>query len=849
MKDSVVVKKGGLFNKYRTIQQGIEAVIDGGTVYIEGGEYKENLVLDGRDITLIGKGSVVISGTKNIPLIKTVDAKLSLQGISFQQEGHTNAIYVKETSEVKMEDCQIEGENYQDVKTTYPALWVGLESKVHVKNSTLIGHTSNSLHVEESVITLEGCNVKGFGIYACLGSKLTAEKLTIKNPSSYGIFAKEAELDLKEISMTGGGVAVILEDNSKGYINTLSTNHTYRDVLRVNHSELTVEKAEMKNFCEIKKKDKKAGYPAVYITNNSVVKLDDVHIQDSLFDGIQVYQSQLEASNTFFKKLFMGIYIRKQSAVKLENIKMTQLEYNAVSAGEQSNVIIRNSLFDHCVDEHEKNYPVIFMKEQGSLHLEGTSLKGSLHDAVYLDDVQSAYLDDVTFDAVNTGVYVQKSILNANQLTIKNCYKNAVIIQDGEADIRNSYLENNNLNSSPTYEANSDIPKAVDAAIFIANARVALDSIEVIDKTASISLRERSSLHASSLQLSGGIFSMDSVIDMTFLTFRNIEKEPVHFKLLAGTDAKVQFNDPSVRAWLEKDKSSRFSSNLIHSPHMVIPHYDIAGKAPGFLPVNPVVPFEKEKKEAQLKEKESMQIDSLIGPTAYKESMKKLLKEITIYKIRSAQGISMNRKWKLLWLQKGMDDLTPFFEQTQKLLTKAGVIKEGEYFRLSEMTSLSNSDQINSGLLWIDQLNGIEYNTNLRALLEDTFSNQELVIIISGKASEINVLKSVAPKLLEQISDETVFDFYTAEEIAEMIYQKLVEHQFVFDSAYLKEAIKNHYPILVNERVNQWPEEMVKAIIQAQSDRLLEQQEVSLEKEQIISLTQTDILTGVMAVK
>lgn len=845
MEESVVVKKGGLFNKYSTIQQGIDAVLDGGTVYIENGQYTENLAVDGRNITLQGKGQVVITGSSDVPLLKTIDAAVTLQGITFQQTGHTNAIYVKETSEISIENCRIEGENYRDVKTTYPALWIGLESKVHVKNSTLIGHTSNSLHAEESVVTLENCDVKGVGIYACLGSRLTAENLTIKNPSNYGIFAKEAELDLHEVSMTGGGVAVILED-SKGYINSLTTNHTYRDVLRVDHSELTVEKADMKNFCEIKRKDEKAGYPAVYIKNRSVVRLNDVHIHDSLFDGIQVYQSQLELSNAFLKKLFMGIYIREQSTVKLENIEMTQLEYNAVSTAGQSNVVIKNSMFDHCVDEHEKNYPVIFIKEQGSLHLEGTTIKGSLHDAVYLDGVQNAYLDDVTFDAVNTGVYIQKSILNANQMTIKNCYKNALILQDGEADIRNSYLENNNLDSSATYEKNSDIPKAVDAAISIANAKVALNSVEVIDKTAAISLRERSSLNASSLQLSGGVFSMDSIIDISYLTFRNIEKEAVHFKLLRGTAAKVQFDDPSVRVWLQKDKSSRFSSNLIHSPNMVLT-YDFTGKTAGPVPVNDAVPFEK--KETQPKDKETVQVESLIGPTAYKEMMKKLLKEITLYKVRTTQGISMDQYWGMLWLQKGMKDLTPFFEQARDLLAEAELIKEKEGFRLSEMPSFSDLDQINSGLLWIDQLEKIENETNLMALLENKFFNQKLVIIISGKEAEINRLKIVAPKLMEQLNYEAVFDFYTAKEAAEIVRQILVKHQFVFDSAFLKESINDNYPISVDERIMQWPEEIVESIIQVQSERLLEQPEVSLEKEQIISLTQSDILKGIMAVK
>lgn len=35
MKETITVKKGGFLNKYRTIQQGINDVDEGGTVYIE----------------------------------------------------------------------------------------------------------------------------------------------------------------------------------------------------------------------------------------------------------------------------------------------------------------------------------------------------------------------------------------------------------------------------------------------------------------------------------------------------------------------------------------------------------------------------------------------------------------------------------------------------------------------------------------------------------------------------------------------------------------------------------------------------------------------------------------------
>ncbi|WP_040486468.1 pectinesterase family protein [Listeria grayi] len=127
MKETITVKKGGFLNKYRTIQQGINDVDEGGTVYIESGVYQERIILDGKNVTLVGQGNVTVTGEIDYPLITTIDTTLSLKGLTFIQKGHTNAVYIKENSKVKIDSCTIEGEDHKDVKTTYPALWVGLD--------------------------------------------------------------------------------------------------------------------------------------------------------------------------------------------------------------------------------------------------------------------------------------------------------------------------------------------------------------------------------------------------------------------------------------------------------------------------------------------------------------------------------------------------------------------------------------------------------------------------------------------------------------------------------------------------------------------------------------------------
>ncbi|MCJ7842501.1 right-handed parallel beta-helix repeat-containing protein [Lederbergia sp. NSJ-179] len=845
MKKSVVVKKSGLLNRYRTIQQGIAAVEDGGIVYIESGQYQENLSVDSRKITLIGRGNVLITGTQNYPLLKTADATVKLQGITFHQKGHSNAIYVKETSVIEIEECTIEGENYPDVKTPYPALWIGLESTVKVKNSTLIAHTSNSVYIQESDVTLENCDIKGFGLYADLESKLNTVNINIKNPSSYGIYAKEARLHLETINMTGGGVVVIME-NSQGYIQNLTSNHTYRDVLRIDKSEVTIEKGEIKHFCEMKSEDNKASYPGISIKNNSSVKIKDFNIHDSPFDGIQVYQSHLELSDSTISKTFMGIYIREQSTVEIDNLEVNKTEYNAISIANQSKVSIQNSTFHQCVDKHEKNYPVIFMKEQGSLAIEKTVIKESSNDAIYIAELQDAYFQDITFDAVNTGIYAHKSVVNAEQLTIKNCFKNALILFDCQAAISNSYIENNNIESTPTYEANSDVPKAVDAALAIANSKVTLNSLDIIDKTASISLRERSKVEGTSLRLSGGVFSLNSDLEVSFLSFTNLEKEAIHFKLLMESSAKVQFDDPDISILLAKDINSFMETNLIHPPHTIVQH-DFASKTSPMMPTKEPIQVEMNNTESQAQEKH--QVDKLIGPIAYKESMQQLLKEISLVKIRATQGIKLPHHWLMLWIQEGMDDLQPFIEQTHHLLQQVDLFGEEEFYRLSTMATFQELTQIKKGLLWIDQLENLQNDPDLVELLRKKAMDpdDEIVMIFSGTEDKIKQLQTYAPELWEKINDQVTFSIYTAEEVAEIVRQKLVTHQFVFDTSFLRQAIEENYPNDTDERINNWPEKIVEAIIQAQSERLLEEGNQQFTKEQIVSLTQMDLFKGVVA--
>lgn len=845
MNEHIIVKKGGFLNKYRTIQQGINAANDGGIVYIEEGTYKESLRIEEKNITLIGQGEVIVTGENNHPILTIIDTTSTLQALSFIQKGHSNTVYVRENATLQIEGCTIEGEDINDVKTTYPALWIGLDSSVKVSDSTLIAHTSNSLHIQEATVNLQNCTIKGFGIYIYQQGQLTTQNMKISHPSSYGIFVKEGKIDLQETKVIGGGVALIME-NSTGIINAIETNHTYRDVFRVDHSDLTIENGDIQHFCEINPEEEKNNYPALFIKNNSNVVLKNLNIHDSRLDGIQVYQSKLEIYDTEIAKVYMGIFIRQQAKVLLENVRISKTAFNALSAAGNTDIVIKNTQFDECVvTKYEKIYPVIIIREHGSLHISDTTIKNSANDALYMSEVQNAALENIIVDGTDVGIYSEKTPLKAANLTIKNCSKNAAFFVESDVTLANSTIENNNITSSPEYELDSDIPRKVDAAISVTHAQVNATNLTINDKTASISMQNNSRFQSDSIRLSGGVFSLESDFRARHLSFSNLEKEPVHFKLLVNSFASIEFDNPNDSISYVKDLNSQLESNLLRPAHTIVQHdFGNGAKNPPLTPVNQQLSENNQKslQENQAEEGAQPKI-KLTGPAAYKSAMNHLLKQASLYHFRLSQGITLPSNWSMIWTIKDNESLENLIKQTTQAFFEAKLIAENHYTKFSE-TDFSITIDKPIDLLWIDKMD--------RFFENETISNEllqkidQVPMIFSGTETEVQILKTHSPELFTKISYQLTIDNFSAEETAEIIQQKLTDLQFIFDTPFLKQTIIENYPYSA-ENLATWPETVVQSIIKSQSERLLAESNQQLSKDQVITLTQADIFKGIWA--
>ena len=81
---------------FNMIQDGIDALTDGGTAYVSEGEYSENLLIDGIDVSLIAVGDVTVDGSTNGYYDKTIaiyNATCVIDGFNVKHNG--SAIYAR----------------------------------------------------------------------------------------------------------------------------------------------------------------------------------------------------------------------------------------------------------------------------------------------------------------------------------------------------------------------------------------------------------------------------------------------------------------------------------------------------------------------------------------------------------------------------------------------------------------------------------------------------------------------------------------------------------------------------------------------------------------------------------
>ena len=186
-----------------SIQTAIDSAKAGDKILIKEGTYAEQLMISGKNITLVGEGNVVISGPEDYATMKTMDRV---------DDAHTldvvGIISINENSAITVQNITVRG-----------------DAAKAAKQNTIVYNRYAGIGIVNSNVTLSNCKVSdiiledgesglmgmqtGYGIYICASEakNVAIENCTIQNFQKGGIYSMSpvAVVTIKKTLIAGVG--------------------------------------------------------------------------------------------------------------------------------------------------------------------------------------------------------------------------------------------------------------------------------------------------------------------------------------------------------------------------------------------------------------------------------------------------------------------------------------------------------------------------------------------------------------------------------------------------------------------------------------------------------------------
>ena len=563
MQREITVKQTGFFNKYRTIQKAVDDILPGGTIYIESGEYIENVVFHGKDVTVIGKGDAVIKENTSRSVITVRTCNVNLHGLYIIQENPSNTVHASAQGTVNIKECYLEGYKVNH-DSQYPVVWAGGQSVVNIENSTLVARKGETCYMTESKMSIAKCDLKGFGIGVHNGSTLTVRDVNVQSPFSHGIYSVKSKIDVSHFEVTGGGVAILVEQ-SDAVVKNLKAIHQYRDVIRISESNVTVEDAYIDDFMSIKNLDKEQTSPGIPITNNSKVALKNIEIKNSPSGAIGFMHSEVDLDHVKIENTFTGI-LTEYSKINIKNLTAKNIECNALSIKNCDSPIIDTAWLQDFGQSRDDNFPGFFIQKTKHLRAKNIDIVSSFADGVSINEADDNLFEDMRIKGVNIGIYAWVTDLNLTNVELEQCGNQSLYTNSATVKL-NNFKSHDNLK----FRRNAD-PKKVQiktpSVVFMKSKLIAQD-LEISDSFDAMNIIDESKATFDSYAVSGNIEIKNS--EATFNSFKTLnDKDVPLIEVAKASTVDANFDDPNTKIMLSKDKTSTFSSNLRYNPEKLV---------------------------------------------------------------------------------------------------------------------------------------------------------------------------------------------------------------------------------------------------------------------------------------
>ena len=310
---------------FSSVQEGLDSVMEGGSVYVKPGIYKEHLVFE-KSLKLIGcTDSVKDKASKDLPIIVLDSEKSCDLNVDVEIEG----ICFTNDEEIDFSDMgayEFDDAGGGDYDEDYSLSCLRIESDSVLKNIVVLGSASHGI------------------IFA--SGKAKAMNLFVSQNDTDGIVCvndAEPEISNCEISHCYAGIDVV--DNSSPVL----TECLIKSRLCISGNS----KPRISN-CEISEED----FDGIYITGNSEPTIEKCKIHNAGGGGISINsEANPKITNCkIFKNDEEGIYISDSSAPRIENCEIYDNEQNGIWITDKATPKIANCKI-HDNKTKGENYP------------------------------------------------------------------------------------------------------------------------------------------------------------------------------------------------------------------------------------------------------------------------------------------------------------------------------------------------------------------------------------------------------------------------------------------------------------------------------------------------------------
>ncbi len=474
---------------YETIQDALDNSLDGDTIYVYAGTYNETCTVNAQvEIYGNGTGETMVDGDPDGNMsgdrgFYIADDKVLLQGLSVT--GHPDGIYIDNSADVTINDCEVYGGNSGIYIYQSPRCWV-LNSTVH---STLYGmwvYESNDVHLYENYIT----NVSNSGVRPYFSNDLLMAYNNITDTwmAANVYMARHAVIRGNDMHFNNAGII-----DYYGYENVFSNNnltgdgktygvqlyYTYNAFIGTNTmvgSGLMINGGNYTNhYHKITLDNTVNGLPLEYRTEDTsellnsnygqviLVGCEDFIVENQTFANTSAgvllfFTNTSKVRNCTFDNIIYGIYSLGSDEITVKKCNFTEINYGIKMNFDDNDWTFDLLTFDQLEFSAIKAYmsDIIDIKDlilNGSdnyaidlyncdfVTMSDLVMSNITSHAVYAQFVRIFSIMDVSIDGVHDGIHlehVRGSIIE--RVSVNGAVNGISIAQDGNTTVRDCDL-------------------------------------------------------------------------------------------------------------------------------------------------------------------------------------------------------------------------------------------------------------------------------------------------------------------------------------------------------------------------------------------------------------------------